>query len=165
MLQDICYKLDFFLEYFEDFFQAKKSYNHESDWVMMVSQPAWSSSLGLLFSLKRREMGKHWPYILHFPSSSFCSQITLTFGFFFFSSNCNTATLKSVVFNSIDSSALPQVSLFFNVPFIQINKQGKSGIFGSSIFTYCVECYINTIISRRMQSGFLFRLNNITLTQ
>lgn len=84
---------------------------------------------------------------------------------FFFFSNCNTATLKSVVFNSIDSSALPQVSLFFNVPFIQINKQGKSGIFGSSIFTYCVECYINTIISRRMQSGFLFRLNNITLTQ
>lgn len=120
-------QMGFLLEVFWRLFSSKKSYNHESEWVMMVCQPAWSSSLGVLFILKWREMGNHWPYILPFPSTSFCIQITLTFDlvfFFILFFNCNTATLISVVFNSIDSSILPQVSLFFNVPFYSNQQAG-----------------------------------------
>ena len=152
----------FFLKYFQDFFQVKKVIIMSlSEWWWFLSQcglPAWELCPGM------KSRGEMLTLQSLFPSPYFSTQIARTFGYGFFF-NCNTTTMKSEVFNPIYSSTFLPISVFFSAHFIQINKQGKSGMFGSHIFSYCVECYINTIIWRHTQNGFLFRLNNVTLTQ
>lgn len=107
------------------------------------------SCLAALFFLQWWEKGKSWN-----REKSFVTFHQLLFAWAF---SCKLLVflgrrfvgfvMKFEVLNPISSSTFLLVSLvFFNAPFIQINKQGKSGIFGSSTFTYCVECSINTII-------------------